>query len=276
MKRYQNNPFFVAVDGLRLLFNLATGVAILFTVLSLLSMYSGSNQQLQTVEQQYQNSSYSPNTSVQKQYIDNLRSHYYFIRNFVHNLDGTMLALLIGAGVLFLAVAIFIGVMLRGISDYTASELAKGKPVAINDAILVVLRNFWGYLWLQIVIGVKIFLWSLLFIIPGIIMAVRYTLSGVSYFSNDMGANAATKKSAELTKGAWLTTYASHFLFNLVTFGLITSVLTPGTNAVLYSQYSTAKKKPKAHMLSWLSLLVPIGIIVLTIITALMIMAQHR
>jgi hypothetical protein len=101
----------------------------------------------------------------------------------------------------------------------------------------------------------------LLLIVPGIVMAVRYSLSGAVFFDKKLKGNAATKESARLTKGGWLTTFASQSLMNIITLGIIELLLVPGTNSVLYRQFRDYEvhgvAKPKAHILSWLTLLVP-------------------
>lgn len=100
-------------------------------------------------------------------------------------------------------------------------------------------------------------------------MAVRYSLAGTVFFAEGKHGNAAVKRSAQLTKGAWLTTFAGVNLWNMITQGLMTAVLMPGILGILYSQLrdvtDSHEAKPSAHWLSWLTLLVPIAFIVLVI-----------
>ena len=92
-------------------------------------------------------------------------------------------------------------------------------------------------------------------------MAVRYSLAGVSYFDKDLRGNAAIKDSLALTKGAWLTTYASQYIMYFVTLGMAGELFVPGARALLYTQLnavtSAGKVKPNAHVLSWIVLLLP-------------------
>ncbi len=106
-------------------------------------------------------------------------------------------------------------------------------------------------------------------------MAIRYTLAGVAFFDDrkHLKGNAAIKESLRLTKGGWLTTFSSNVLFNILTFGILSSVVTTGANTVLYRQFNALgdKPKPSAHWLSWVTLALPIIIafLVLAMLIAL-------
>ena len=59
-----------------------------------------------------------------------------------------------------------------------------------------------GLLWLTVLMGLKIFLWTLLFVIPGIVAAFRYSVAWyVKAEDPEMGANACLKRSGEIMKG---------------------------------------------------------------------------
>lgn len=252
--KYQNNPFFVAIDGITVLFKSAFSVGIFFIVLSALSIIA---QLIQSVIDFVNNMSISSSEAYVSQ-EHNLQ----MFRDTLAKLsiqDWTIIAS-IGIGILLALMTI--GVILTGISDYTAARLAKGKKTTLGEAFKGVVAHFPGYLWLNILIGIRILLWSLLFIIPGIIMAVRYSLSGTAFFSENARGNKAIRRSTLLTKNAWLTTFGSYYLFNLLTFGIIQPVIQPGIQAVLYRQYAAyetaGKHKPTTHVLSWLALFIPI------------------
>lgn len=240
---YQNNPFMIAVDGLNLLFKLAQSVAIFGIILCVLSL-GGS----------YGGPSGDSASSDADSVADTL---------------GAIPAevwIIIGVIILIVVIGMFvIGVIISGIMDYTAAKLAQNKTVTLGEAFSGTMKNFGGYLWVRVIVAVKTFLWSLLLIIPGIVMAYRYSLAGVAFFADEKKGDAAVAHSLSLTRGAWLTTYASQTLFNLVTFGLVSSLLMPGTNGLLYRQYTALgdTPKPAAHGLSWLALFIPIVLLIL-------------
>lgn len=258
---YQNNPFMVAIDGLNLLFKLAMSVAIFAIVLSAILFFGNSASSVADLSDLGKDS-----TTLQRE--DEQAEQQ--MKEFLHHVTNQPPEVYLTVGAIVLVVIfgfVVIGTLITGVLDYTSSQLAKNKPVTINEAALAVMNRFFPYLWLQILVGLKIIGWTLLFIIPGIIMSVRYVLSGTVFFSEKLGANAATKRSSQLVKGAWLTTFASHALFSLITFSMIDLLLRPGTNAVLYRQFAATKgEKPQAHWLSWLTLVLPIFLFFLFIL----------
>jgi len=259
---YENNPFFVAVNGLELLFKKAQAIGIIFAIIMALSAFGSLPTAFMPTDDAPINEQI---TQEDKAFTDNIAA------------VPVEVWLLIGAvAVTVLLVIIVIGFAISGVADYTAARLSRGKEVGFSEALRAVFAGFWGYLWLHIVVGVKVFLWSLLLVVPGIIMAVRYSLAGTVYFDTKLKGNAAVKESARLTKGVWLTTFASQSLLNAVTLGLIELLLVPGTRAVLYGQFRDYDEanlvKPKAHVVSWLTL-VGMLLIVATVTTILLLLA---
>jgi len=255
---YQNNPFTIATDGISLLFNRAKPIAIVALVLVGLGLIGGAPSGF-TGEY---------NDSMSISHPDAMAYKLHSVPVEVWIIVG-IIALVIMLGF------IVIGTFIAGIFDYTAARLADNKSVTLGEALKAVAARFFSYLWLQIVVAIKILLWSLLLIVPGIIMATRYSLSGPSFFRHQLGANAATKHSAAITKGAWLTTFGSFGLFNIITFGLIQAILQPGTSGLLQRQfdayYSAKLTKPPAHALSWLTLGLVIGLFLLAIVVIVLI-----
>ena len=240
---YENNPFFVATNGLDLLFKRAQSIGILLAILvgisalsSLPSAFVPSNDQgQQTPAPQGSDAAGFP------------------------SIPAEVWLIIVGVALLLVLVFSFVGIVIRGILDYTAANLANDKQTTISEAFRGVFGNFWGYTWVLVIASVKTFLWTLLFIIPGIVMSVRYSLAGVAYFDKKLKGNESVKHSSALVKGAWLTTNASQNLLNIITLGIIQPLLVPGTNGILYRQLSAAgETKPKAHVLSWLTLIIPL------------------
>lgn len=237
---YENNPFFVAGNGITLIFDLARNLGILLLIISVLGFFSNSGPE------DYNNFSYSVNHTLQS-----------------WTPNDWLIAL--GTGmILGLAVAM-ISALFGGVSSYASLQLAKGKKVTISEAFRVAFDNLWPFLWLQVIILVKTVLWTLLFIVPGIIMTFRYSLANTAFFDErkKLRGNAAVKESLKLTKGAWLTTFSSNVLFNVLTLGVLSPLVTTAVNAMLYRQFDAVgtKKKPDAHWLSWVTLALPFVIL---------------
>ena len=248
---YENNPFFVATNGLDLLFNKAQSVGIFMAVIASISvlaslpyMFMPPSETSQPAPTPNTTQTSAAETQAFAEAVGRIPTEVWFI---------------IGALViLVVTIMLVIGIIFRGITDYTSAQLAAGKHATLNEALRAVFNNFWSYTWVLFMVSIKTFLWTLLFIIPGFVMSYRYSLAGVVFFDKNTKGGAASTHSAALTKGAWLTTFASQNLLNMITLGAIPMLLQPGTNGVLYRQLgAVGNQKPRAHFLSWLTLLLP-------------------
>lgn len=236
-KNYENNPFFIATKGLNLLFDLARGVAIFLIIVAVLGFFGGFPSSTPTNDDEWNGLSSTVTAWTPSEWT-----------------------FAIGGTIIVILAVLLIAALFGGVSAYTSAQIAKGKKVGFGEAFRVAFEHLWSFLWLQIIIFVKLFLWTLLLIIPGIIMAVRYSLASVAFYDDDknLRGNAAIKESLRLTRGAWFTTFAGNTLFNLITFGIISSLVTTGSNAILYRQFDKlGDKKPAAHWLSFVTLALP-------------------
>ena len=262
---YQNNPFFVAVDGISGFFKYAKTIAIIFVVLSVLGALSNIASRLPDALNTMNPESSQASESTASPLFD---------PNFAHE-QVVGIAVVVGSIFIVMAIVILVvSAIINGMRDVSAAAIAKQTETSFGDAVSTLARRFPGYVWLQILIVVKVFLWSLLFIVPGIIMAVRYSLAGTAYFARDMKASDALKHSITITKGAWFTTYSSLGLFNLITLGLIPLLIEPGVRGILFRQYDAYEQahtqKPGAH---WLSILYFVIITLLVILGLLALVA---
>ena len=235
------NPFFIALNGITLLFSNALSVGIVILVISALTgmiSYRGDESQFKDKN------------------------------DFVHymsSLSSTEILLIIGVLIIIVTFSIVVGAMMHGIQSYTAMRLAKSEKTTIGEAFNTVLGQFGGYLLLYVWMNIKIFLWTLLLIVPGIIAYYRYTFAGVIFFDKNLHREAAIKESNRLTKGGIVTLLSSNLLFNLLTLGYISRVISIATTSELYREYTAldAAKRPKPaiHWLSWVSLALPFVIL---------------
>ena len=90
-----------------------------------------------------------------------------------------------------------------------------------------------GMLWLTVLMALRIFLWTLLLVIPGIIAAFRYALAWYVKAENpEMGANACLRRSGEIMKGRkW-----SLLLFSLSYFWWVVLAALPLAVALSFAQ----------------------------------------
>jgi hypothetical protein len=232
---YINNPFTIALEGMKLLFQKAPTLAIILAILSA----AGASNFL---------AGETPKSDTSSPIIDNVA------------IDPIVVAGTIVIVIVILFGVLIFGSLITGIFAFTAAELAKGRTVSFRQATKATVDRLWSFVWLQLLTITKVLLWSLLLIVPGIIMAVRYSLANLSFFDSDkkLTGNAALKDSIALTKGAWITTFGTQVFFNLITFMLINPIVDTASKAVLYRQFVALQRsdeaKPTPHALSWVTL----------------------
>jgi hypothetical protein len=259
---YENNPILIGLDGLKLFFSLGRQIAIYSVVATaiglmvIVGMFAASIAEANTMTEAEFQSMERRDAAAWKQFLQ------------PDSPDDVIVPIAREVGMQF--VVLVFSLLLFGVFDYAAARTALNKKAELAEGFKVVIKEFPGYLWLYVLFTIKVLLWSLLLIIPGIIMFYRYILSGTVFFAEGKRGNAAIKRSAELTKGKWLTTYAGTSVWPIISQGLAYYIFMPGSLAVLYRQFTSLEKAqapaPKAHIISWLTLLVPIALFVLLIL----------
>ena len=237
---YVNNPFFIATKGINKLFLNAQGVAIMLVIVSVLGA------------------------------IPNLGGRGGESSGTVSADKLPPIEVIVGfaaLGLVGLALLLFVSTMIAGMSAYAAANVTLGKNVTFKEAFKAALSHFWSFLWLQLLTGLKVLAWGLLFIVPGIIMAFRYSLANIAFFDKGLRGNAAIQESLQLTKGSLTTTLGGQILFNIVTFGILGELVNTSTRAILYRQFTTTPfgARPRAHGLSIAAMIlffVTIGVLV--------------
>ena len=245
---YINNPFFIGAKGINLLFLKAQSVAILLVILSVIMLVLGNIPGPDSA---------TPETATPE------------VPAISEAAVSVETAIGIGVGVLVgVFVALTIGTFLTGVMSYTAAKAARGESSTIKEGLAATYRRFWSFLWLQILTTLKVVAWSLLFIVPGFIMAVRYSFANVAFFDKGLKGNAAIKHSIALTKGSWITTLGGLFFFNLITLRVLELLTTAASTTILYRQFETTpnNERPGPHGLS-------ITMLVLTILLGLVLIA---
>lgn len=238
---YENNPFTIAASGIDGLFKYAKVLAIIMLVLSLFGIFGNA------IPAAFDHGSYQPEptpTPAEPVASPSLSP------------EQVIALVAVVGGIAFVAIAIgfLVSAIFTGLRDVSAAAVTNQKPVSFGEACTVLFSRFGGYLWLQVLIVVKVFLWSLLLVVPGVIMAVRYSLAGTAFFAQNMKASDALAHSTRITKGGWFTTVASYGLFNLITLGLISVLIDTGVRGILLRQFTAydaaGVRKPSPHGLT--------------------------
>ena len=125
--------------------------------------------------------------------------------------------------------------------------LAQGKKPEVKDAFIG-FSDFWSAFKVTFLVGLFTYLWSLLFVIPGIVKACSYSQAMYILAENPkMSAREAINRSKEMMEGHKM----EYFVLNLsfigwailapLTFGLLYIWLIPYMNATLTNFYNSVK-----------------------------------
>lgn len=90
--------------------------------------------------------------------------------------------------------------MTVGVNRYFLARM-EGQELGVREGLFGRMRIWGRALWLYVVMGVRIFLWSLLFFVPGVLAAIRYSMAPYFLAQNpEMKASEAIEKSKDVMK----------------------------------------------------------------------------
>ncbi len=99
-----------------------------------------------------------------------------------------------------LAIAIMSGMLSGGFSLFCL-YVSQRREAGVGT-LFDLFAYFFRFLWLEILMGIFIFLWSLLLVIPGIVAAYRYSMAMFIFFEQpEKGAMQCIRESKEMTQG---------------------------------------------------------------------------
>ena len=110
-----------------------------------------------------------------------------------------------------------VGVLLAyGAIFQLAMQDLHGQSVPTDVMVKTALRKFWPLLGLAILFGLGVFLGALLLIVPGVILALAWSVAMPSLVLEDCSVFGSFKRSAALTRGKRWSIFLLHFLVGLV------------------------------------------------------------
>lgn len=147
--------------------------------------------------------------------------------------------------------ALFSGVLAFGYAGFHL-ELAKSKKAKLGAFLGGMLRRFFIKWIASLLVGLYVFLWSLLLLIPGLIKSYAYAMTPYILAEKPgMGANDAITKSRELMKGhKWQLflldlSFVGWMLLGVLTLGLALFYAWPYYQAARAEFYQQVKKGAK-------------------------------
>lgn len=247
---YDSNPFTLSFNALGRFFNTNAGWAIALIVLGffgfILQIASDAFRYL-TNGDSTQNNLGSSTASVGGSAID----------------PTVVLAIVVVVFVIMIfavTIGTLISTFINGVFSYVALQSEAGRKVAVGDAFNATMKRFWRLFLAQILANLKIFTWTLLFIIPGIIAGYRYQLLPyliMSESEEEKGVKKSHDDTKALVKGRLWELFGISFVAGIIP--IIGSILGLSAKAAAYNQLNatsqTTELRPKIHWLNYLGAL---------------------
>lgn len=276
LPKYDSNPFTLAFNSFGRLFNTNAGWAVTLIVLGVLGFFW---QMFGNLIQLASSPESSSSTTRSVEMADKLPAASSAASTSDTNVAAVVL-IVIGIVILVLImIAVFsaISTFISGMFTYVAIKSEQGQKVSFNEAWHETSMRFIRLYLAQLLAGLKIFGWTLLFIIPGIIAAFRYTLLPFVVMGDSgdtKGARTAHASTKTIVKGRLMEVFGIATVAGLIPF--VGDILRLTGNAALYSQmkvYSDANaEKPKVHWLNYLGFML-LGFVLLIVLFILAIVA---
>lgn len=131
---------------------------------------------------------------------------------FLKNGDNQLMPVIKLALILIILAALFLFFYIAIITQAGMYILIKDNQenITIKEAFLRGKKVAVKFFILNLLIGIFVFLWSLLLVIPGIYMAIAYSAAAWIFIYEGIAGTAAIKKSKELVKGYWLPVFGRY------------------------------------------------------------------
>lgn len=276
LPKYDSNPFTLAFNSFGRLFNTNAGWAIALLVLGIFGFIW---QMFVNLIQLAANPESSTTSSTGAGMAEKLPAGSSAASSSDVNVMAVVLVVVGIVIIVLIMIAIFsaISSFIGGMFSYVAIKSEEGQKVNFNEAFQETSKRFFRLYFAQLLAGLKIFGWTLLFIIPGIIAAFRYTLLPYVVMGDSAeakGARSAHASTKMIVKGRLIEVFGVATVAGLIPF--VGDILRLTGNAALYRQmklYSDADaKKPKVHWLNYVGFML-IGLALLFVLFIVAIIA---
>lgn len=180
-----------------------------------------------------------------------------------------IIMIIVGVALIMAVVIVIVSAIstfITGMLSYVTLQSEQGKSVGFSEAWSETAKRFWRLYLASFLATLKIFGWTLLLIIPGIVAAFRYKLLPyvIMADSETTGVGSSHQQTKSLVKGRLMEVFGVATVAGIIPF--VGSILSLTGNAALFTQlkaYSDANlEKPKVHWLNYIGFIL-LGILIL-------------
>ena len=150
----------------------------------------------------------------------------------------------------FVAIA-FVGLVMAAASQAAAviavSDLHLNRPASVLDSFLRVKGHLLGVIGISFIVGLAVMAGMFAFLVPGILLAIIWSLSVPAKVLENKGPLAAISRSVDLTKGDWGRIFVVGLLVVVLSYGVRMLLQAP----ILVAIYMSAKAGLRNAVLGW-------------------------
>lgn len=187
-------------------------------------------------------------------------------------------AIILIVTLVIIVAATAIGTFINGMFAYVALKSEEGKSVSLSEAFRETSSRFYRLFFASLLAALKITGWMLLFIVPGIIAAYRYTLLPyliMDESTDEKGVRDAHTKTKLLVKGRLFEIFGIAFVTGIIPF--VGELLGISGYAASYRQLSATKEdpsqRPSVHWLNYVGLALIAVAFLIFVLAAILIIA---
>jgi hypothetical protein len=155
------------------------------------------------------------------------------------------------ASLLWLAAIAFVGLLMAAASQAAAvvavSDLHLDRPASVMDAFLRVKGHLPGVMGISIIVIIGVWAGMVALIVPGILLAIIWSLSVPVKVLENKGVLSAMSRSVDLTKGDWGRIFVVGLLVVVLSYGVRILLQAP----ILIATYMSAKAGMRTAVLGW-------------------------
>ena len=155
------------------------------------------------------------------------------------------------ASFLWLVAIAFVGLVMAAASQAAAviavSDLHLNRPASVLDSFLRVKRHLLGVIGISFMVGLAVMAGMFVFLVPGILLAIIWSLSVPAKVLENKGPLAAMSRSVDLTKGDWGRIFVVGLLVVVLSYGVPMQLQAP----ILVAIYMSAKAGLRNAVLGW-------------------------
>lgn len=177
-------------------------------------------------------------------------------------------------GLTVIVISFLFGCLVNGMVAYATLKTSRQETTTVKEAFRETITHFWSIVYASIIVTLKIIGGLLLFIIPGVRAALRYTMVLLPIFDEDANGKQAIQRMKFLTKDHLLEMFGIVTVAGIIPF--IGTLLQWGGVSVMYPQLKTLKSsnapKPPVHWLNYIGFIfVGFWILLIALFVALII-----